>query len=155
MRKRTFLVFSLLSLTLLPTLQAREYWNGKECVVCPEPKESAPGDANSIHQGSAKASPEQLGRLLDSQAFVSQGVLNSTTERAAAYDTPSLLYMVVGPIKHIDVDRHQIIVKNRLNHKEEKILVYDSILTRLRERNVVEVWKKPGSDLAERINRIS
>lgn len=155
MRIRTFLVSLLLSLTLLPTLQAREFWNGTECVVCPEETEYAPGATNQPNQGSGKASPEQLGRLLDRQAFVAQGVSNSTPDRAAAYDTPSLLYMVVGPIKHIDIDRHQIIVKNRLNHKEEKILVYDSILTRLRERNVVEVWKKPGSDLAERINRIS
>jgi hypothetical protein len=145
---RTLLAILTISLTFLPALEAREFWNGTECVVCPESKEYGPGEGNQ--PGGAGLDS----RVLENQVLVSRS-LQAQTETVVGGNDAAMLYRLVGPIKHVDVDRHRIVVKNRLNHKNESVYVYDPILPYLRERNVVEVWKKPGSDLAERIHRIS
>lgn len=160
MRIKTILVYSLLSLSFLPALHAREFWNGSECVRCPEHSEYVPGESNqpggnSSGSGQAGSSPEQLALLLNNSAMISPTLQNQTHDLIAANDDPALLYFITGPIKNVDVDRHKIVVKNRRNHKLENIYVYDPIISHLKERNVVEVWIKPGSDLAERIHRVS
>lgn len=77
------------------------------------------------------------------------------TEIITQGQASSFLFTVVGSVQRVTPARHELVLQNRRTHRNQTIYVYDPIIHRLREKNIVEVWLKPGSSKAEQIKQIA
>jgi hypothetical protein len=164
MPMRTLVVLSLLSLVPAVTASAKLYWNGNECVECPEgffnPVDVAPQSGAAATDAPSGGAPGNAGAtFLDARLSELPDAFGRAYAPAQDLVTApaehSMLVVIAGPVKKVDTRSHKVVVHNRRQHKDRAVYVYDPIIHSLRERNVVEVWLKPDSDKAERITRLS
>jgi hypothetical protein len=151
-------VFVACFLTLLPSVasSAEQYWNGSECITCPEgPFSGSASPAADSGTGSGGGATPVNSSLLPPEglSFLGAPVVEGPQVVTAPGD--SMMYTIVGPVRSVSPDKHTVILKNRATHRNKTVYVYDPIIYSLTDRNVVEVWLKPGDDTAQRIHRIS
>ncbi|GEM_PF-2631710 len=157
-RRRIFHVLFFSAFTLFCVdASAKEYWNGSECVACPDgaftsfdPLKNSSPTRDSSGGGGSRPLPSA-----GPTDFTLNGSARLPDEFVLVPQESSVMYFVVGPVKHVDAKQHLVVVENRSTRKRQNIFVFDPIIHSLHDRNVVEVWLKPGSSRAERIHRLS
>lgn len=161
--KKSLLLFALCLFVTAPAFaDMKSYWNGRECVVCPEAFKDTEDDRRpSEGSGSwGSGGPATTGKQPDfsngvssSNPFIDSRLTEDEWVRLSAPQT--MMYSVVGPVKAVHARENKIVVENKRTHKDKLVWVHDPIVHTLKERNVVEVWLKHGSDRAESIRRLS
>jgi hypothetical protein len=153
--KKSFLFLAVSLLALPVTARAQDYWNGHECIECPSsPFETGPGkDPAPIVTGGGSGPLAELPAVLPDPSADS---LRAPDEPYLAdLKDGSFLYFIEGSVKSVQPRSNLLIVQNRRTRRNQAVYVVDPLLNELRERNLVEIWLKPGSDRAERIRRLS
>ncbi|HTL71058.1 MAG TPA: hypothetical protein VL404_07190 [Candidatus Eisenbacteria bacterium] len=153
--KKSLLFLAVCLLVFPASVRADQYWNGHDCVDCPF---EGPG-SGLTKEPIASTGQNGTGPLTELSPTLIETAFDSTGTPAESYiaEQPngSFLYFIEGRVKSVEPRSNLLIVKNLRTHRNQAVYVVDPLMSELRERNLVEIWLKPGSDRAERIRRLS